>query len=712
VSFVIIGRNDGYMGDYLYRLGTSVSFAAQSAEAAGLLDRFEVVIVDWASQRPLSGDLPLVPAARRITRFVYVPEDVARARFDSDRFHPTCAVNVGVRRARGEFIFFTDSDCLWTEAAMAALGRLLRGETTLPAPVDDAFCYVRRYQIPWATAQRKPHLQEWRRLAGLLVAGVAPENPAATCLGGFSGGQLMHRDLWYEARGYDESLNRSWGWSDNDLVLRVTQRHTWVDVSGYGFFGLHMEHWPHEADRAARDQATVNPMVIRNVVATNGDTWGLGDVDLPEAASTCANEPVHGLGCAVPLTGQTADGAWRPGPDAAAFVRRIRAAAGPDAPQAQLEAVAQIALADRPRAICWFGAIVPSVLQTIVAAVPGAEMFFINPRMPGNSAHAPFTPADFAGNMQAWRFHGWSRIVQGNPATALDRVTRSHPGFGPVELAWIDPAVPDAALCDLGRRLAPGGVVLAPPSRRPAPMLERLRRTIPGAEVHALRGTGLLAATRPIGQMTSQMMTTPRTDPAPAGDGARSLRAVFDMLLHDKALQPVDPDTLPWDRPIFVIRSAHMGRMDHFFQQVAARSSRPDLHVLSHARDEDSLRTLAPFPFTFHAWPTPGPYRLENLPAPLLERLQAQRFARLFFLQNSAGDRLEEVERLLMAIQPGSPVCLLSSGAFAQAADARQRQLAEAAFLRLIEWYQFRLDPAGASLASTEETTGETVEIR
>ena len=38
VSFVIIGRNDGYMGDYRYRLGTSLSFLAQSAARAGLLD--------------------------------------------------------------------------------------------------------------------------------------------------------------------------------------------------------------------------------------------------------------------------------------------------------------------------------------------------------------------------------------------------------------------------------------------------------------------------------------------------------------------------------------------------------------------------------------------------------------------------------------------------------------------------------------------------
>ena len=195
------------------------------------------------------------------------------------RWLPTCAVNVGVRRARGEFIFFTDSDCLWSESAMAALGRLLRGEIALPVPIAELFCYVRRYQVPWATVHRRPHLAEWRRLAALLAAGLQPERPGISCLGGFSAGQLMHRDLWFEARGYDESLDRPWGWSDNDLMLRVSQQHPWLDVSGDGLFGLHMEHWPKAEGRYARDPSTVNPMVIRNAPATNGPDWGLGEAD-------------------------------------------------------------------------------------------------------------------------------------------------------------------------------------------------------------------------------------------------------------------------------------------------------------------------------------------------------------------------------------------------------------------------------------------------
>jgi hypothetical protein len=499
VSFVIVGRNDDYMGDYLYRLGTSVSFLAQSAERAGLLDDVEVLVVDWASERPLAADLPLAPAARRITTFLQVSPESAGSR--EGTWHPTRAVNVGVRRARGEFIFFTDSDCLWSESAMATLGRLLRGEISLPVPIEDLFCYVRRYQVPWATVHRRPHLEEWRRLAALLVAGLRPESAAATCLGGFSAGQLMHRDLWFESRGYDESLDKPWGWSDNDLMLRVSQLHPWLDVSGYGFFGLHMEHWPQAEGRHARDPSTVNPMVIRNVPVTNGPDWGLGDTEIPAATASSGIEPAPGLGCAVALSSQIAipvSQDWNPGSDAADFVRRIGADRElPPVPFEQLAAVAHVVLKDLPRNLYWFGAVNPAVLLTMLRACPAAELFLANPWPGGISDRLMVHPGELARFLDVrCRFRGWARIVQGVPATALERIRRSSIGESPVELAWIGPGTPLDLVRELVGRLAPGGVALCPIDGDRVTALERLREATPGCVVQLLGWTGLAAATR------------------------------------------------------------------------------------------------------------------------------------------------------------------------------------------------------------------------
>lgn len=499
VSFVIIGRNDDYMGEYLYRLGTSVSFLAQSAERAGLLDEIEVLVVDWASERPLSRDVPLAPAARRITTFLQVTPEIVGSRYGTVRWIPTCAVNVGVRRARGELIFFTDSDCLWSESAMSTLGRLLRGEIALPAPIRDLFCYVRRYQVPWATVQRRPHLDEWRRLVAVLIAGMSSERASASCLGGFSAGQLMHRDLWFEAKGYDESLDRPWGWSDNDLMLRVSQRHPWLDVSGYGFFGLHMEHWPTAELRYARDSSTTNPMVIRNVPATNAPYWGLGDVEIPLATCTAATAPVSGFGCGRALSGQTGlpvSEDWQPGSEAADFVRRIGADGElPQAPFKYLAAVAHVVLADLPRNLYWFGPINPAVLLTVLKACPAAEVFFANPWPEGVSDGLAFQPAELARFIEVrCRFRGWARIVQGAPSTVLERIGQSSLGQSPIELAWIGSGTPLSLMRELAERLAPGGVALCPADGDVT--LERLQEVTPGCVTQRLGGTGVIAVTR------------------------------------------------------------------------------------------------------------------------------------------------------------------------------------------------------------------------
>jgi hypothetical protein len=190
-------------------------------------------------------------------------------------------VNVGVRRANGEFILFTDSDCLWSESAIATLVRLVRGEIALPVPLRHLLGYLRRYELPWATVQRRPSLDEWRRLVAVVIAGMRSEHASASSLGGFSAGQLMHRDLWFALRGYDESLNRAWGWADNDLMIRASQEDAWLDVSGYGLFGLHMEHETPAAAQPARDSSTVNPMMIRNAPAANDPGCGLGGVEIP-----------------------------------------------------------------------------------------------------------------------------------------------------------------------------------------------------------------------------------------------------------------------------------------------------------------------------------------------------------------------------------------------------------------------------------------------
>ena len=179
----------------------------------------------------------------------------------------------------------------------------------------------------------------------------------------------------------------------------------------------------------------------------------------------------------------------------------------------------------------------------------------------------------------------------------------------------------------------------------------------------------------------------------PGTEPASSLRVVLDLLLQDMH-RPVDPVTLPWDRPIFVLRSANMGRMQALLDEIVLRCPAPALHIMSHARDEDALRQAAPCAFTFHAYPTAGRYRLEDVPAAVLDRVRAVPFGILFFLDTGPYDDLfNEVERLLGAISSIDITRFCNNGTYAGSSHRRLRQRAESAFLRLIEWYRFMPSP-------------------
>jgi hypothetical protein len=172
-------------------------------------------------------------------------------------------------------------------------------------------------------------------------------------------------------------------------------------------------------------------------------------------------------------------------------------------------------------------------------------------------------------------------------------------------------------------------------------------------------------------------------------DATESLRVVFDLLLQDMAMEPVDPATLPWDQPILLLRAAPLDHLKDFFARLPTYSPTPDLHILSHARDRDALREMAPCDFTFHAYPTPGRYCLEEVPAAMLARLRATGFGALLVLDTGDSATLfDEVERLLAAIDGQQMIAVQKNGLFLRSAEWRQRRRAQAAFLRLVAWSQ------------------------
>lgn len=441
LSNVVVGRNDDYGGGYLDRLATSLNHLAENLRKEGRQGDVEVVYVDWGSDVPVAEAVKLTPDAARIVYFVEVDSEVVAGLGEPGSFYATLAVNVGVRRARGAYIMLADSDGLMRRSALSSLLKLLDG--SLDPDFDPTRCIlpIRRIQIPYDLVRRKPSLRKWDELLGGLQPGARVESPGTGCLGGFSAGQLMHRTLWHEFRGYNESLKRPWGWSDNELMLRVTEKYDWADLVAYGVMAFHMEHgprrrWWNATDLPKRDAGKVNRMLVAGNAAPNGPDWGLANGDFRVRRATPSNigdtrdPPGQDVS---PLLHKLADAAAIKAASTTTYVRdsmdrvlnHCSRTYGMHASKSDEECLALLisfVSGVSPLNFIHSGHLAGHLLFGVLSEHTAIQTYLLRPWDDGDSSEQPCHPGLLSQILEHSMYRGYARIIGGNPAEALPRL--------------------------------------------------------------------------------------------------------------------------------------------------------------------------------------------------------------------------------------------------------------------------------------------------
>lgn len=90
---------------------------------------------------------------------------------------------------------------------------------------------------------------------------------------------ILHRELWHEAKGLEETFS-GWGYSDIDLVCRISAYHPWIDAEKYGVTCYKMEHAPHGQrgrlfSKGGGNAISVNPHWITTSLTSRFTDWGL-----------------------------------------------------------------------------------------------------------------------------------------------------------------------------------------------------------------------------------------------------------------------------------------------------------------------------------------------------------------------------------------------------------------------------------------------------
>src|SRR5262249_22482713 len=124
LSVIVTTRNDDHGGDPLKRLQAFVNCFQQQCRRTGL--DAEVVVVEWnpPADRPSVSSLLRIPGDAVCTyRFIDVPPELHQRLRHADvlPLFQMIAKNVGIRRARGEYVLATNIDIIFSTPLVEAL---------------------------------------------------------------------------------------------------------------------------------------------------------------------------------------------------------------------------------------------------------------------------------------------------------------------------------------------------------------------------------------------------------------------------------------------------------------------------------------------------------------------------------------------------------------------------------------------------------------
>lgn len=279
LSIICHGRNDGYMGNFSWRLATALNNFARNLKLLGAQHEVEVLFADWGSETPFYKTLELTPEARQFTKFLVVPEEIARKYDQDSRYSAAHPPNLLARRARGKHLFFCDSDTFLTTDALAKLLHHLRIGHFHNCSVDDTFFWASKLHVPFDFVKENPVIERVDEHIERHWQTYAREEVSKQQFVGCSVGLLIKKQLLLETSGFDERLIY-WGWSDIEWHIRAIARFGWDDLDLHGLRMFHLEHYSNRANYTVENPRKLNPQVYPTAFAPNPEDWGLRDVPL------------------------------------------------------------------------------------------------------------------------------------------------------------------------------------------------------------------------------------------------------------------------------------------------------------------------------------------------------------------------------------------------------------------------------------------------
>ncbi len=241
LSIIITGRNDDYYEDYIIKTSYVLNNTLETIYNNKLEKYFEIIFIDWGSQKPLYEVLFIEKKYRKSIKFYYVPKNIANKEIDyKKRINTSKAHNVGIRKSNSEFCLLSHSDQIFPSYVLKNLKNFISGNLINKNIFDKSYIYIPRKYLSFDFFKNFPsNIMAERYFKNINFSLHKWKNPSFLVGGGW-GGILAKKKIFENLEGLKEDyyISKNEGQISPDLEYhqRSSSKFDSIDASNFGIF--------------------------------------------------------------------------------------------------------------------------------------------------------------------------------------------------------------------------------------------------------------------------------------------------------------------------------------------------------------------------------------------------------------------------------------------------------------------------------------------